>query len=249
MSPTAVLATNTSSLSVSEIAAPLQHPERVVGLHFFNPVAVMPLLEVVRAEHTDDATLATAFAVGRLLQKSCVLVKDAPAFVVNRLLTRFPGEVTAAVDEGTPIEVADEALAGLGLPMSPFLLMQLVGPAVALHVAEALHEAFPDRFAVSDNLRRLVESGKPGIWSWGDGRQAFLDREAAALFEVGDRRRPRPRCVTARCGLAEEIRLMLDEGVVAAPQDIDLCMLSAPDGPSTSAASLHTWTAAGSRSA
>ena len=71
--------------------ADLSHPERVVGFHFFNPVAVLPLLEVVRAERTDDATLATAFAVGKALKKSCVLVKDAPAFVVNRLLTRFIG--------------------------------------------------------------------------------------------------------------------------------------------------------------
>ncbi len=107
--PDAVLATNTSSLSVTEMAASLSHPERVVGFHFFNPVAAMPLLEVVRAERTDDATLATAFAVGQKLKKSCVLVKDAPAFVVNRLLTRFMGEITAAVDEGTPIEVAEAA--------------------------------------------------------------------------------------------------------------------------------------------
>ena len=184
VAPTAVLATNTSSLSVSEMSASLQHPERVVGMHFFNPVAVMPLLEVVRAEHTDDATLATAFSVGATLKKSCVLVTDAPAFVVNRLLTRFLGEVTAAVDEGTPIEVADEALAPLGLPMAPFVLLQLVGPAIALHTAETLHEAFPDRFAVSDNLRRLVAAGKSGIYRWDNGQR--VDPDVAALFEQGD---------------------------------------------------------------
>ena len=185
VAPTAVLATNTSSLSVSEMSASLQHPERVVGMHFFNPVAVMPLLEVVRAERTDDATLATAFSVGATLKKSCVLVTDAPAFVVNRLLTRFLGEVTAAVDEGTPIEVADEALARLGLPMAPFVLLQLVGPAIALHTAETLHEAFPDRFAVSDNLRRLVAAGKSGIYSWDNGQR--VDPDVTALFEQGDR--------------------------------------------------------------
>ncbi|HVQ21645.1 MAG TPA: 3-hydroxyacyl-CoA dehydrogenase NAD-binding domain-containing protein, partial [Candidatus Saccharimonadia bacterium] len=112
-----VLATNTSALSVSEQSADLKHPERVVGLHFFNPVAMMPLLEIVRADQTDDATLATAFAVGKTLKKSSVLVKDAPAFVVNRLLTRFLGVVTGAVDRGTPIDVADSALDPLGLPM------------------------------------------------------------------------------------------------------------------------------------
>ncbi|HJY25225.1 MAG TPA: 3-hydroxyacyl-CoA dehydrogenase NAD-binding domain-containing protein [Actinomycetes bacterium] len=224
IAPTAVLATNTSSLSVSEMSASLQHPERVVGMHFFNPVAVMPLLEVVRAEHTDDASLATAFSVGATLKKSCVLVTDAPAFVVNRLLTRFLGEVTAAVDEGTPIEVADEALAPLGLPMAPFVLLQLVGPAIALHTAETLHEAFPDRFAVSDNLRRLVAAGKSGVYSWDNGQR--VDPDVTALFEQGDRpSRPDEVRERALIALAREIRLMLDEGVVAAPQDVDLCLL------------------------
>jgi len=145
VSPECVLATNTSSLSVTAMAAGLAHPERVVGFHFFNPVALMPLLEIARGEQTDDPTLATAFAVGKSLKKSCVLVKDAPAFVVNRLLTRYMGEVIAAVDEGTPLQVADGVSHSLGLPMGPFELLGLVGPAVALHVAETMHEAFPDR--------------------------------------------------------------------------------------------------------
>lgn len=221
-----VLATNTSSLSVTEMAADLSHPERVVGVHFFNPVAVLPLVEVVRAERTDDATLATAFAVGKSLKKSCVLVKDAPAFVVNRLLTRLIGEVSRAADEGTPLGVADQALAPLGLPMSPFVLLQLVGPAVGLHVAETLHDAFPDRFVVSDNLRRLVEAGKPGIWSFDERGRPYLDDEVASLFQQGDTAltgdEVRDRVLTA---LAEEIGMMLDEKVVADPQDIDLCML------------------------
>jgi len=110
-----ILASNTSSLSVTAMAADLEHPERVVGLHFFNPVALMPLLEVVRAQRTNDATLATAFAVGKNLRKSCVLVKDAPAFVVNRLLTRFTSEVFQAIDAGTPLDVVDQALDPLGL--------------------------------------------------------------------------------------------------------------------------------------
>jgi len=144
--PECVLATNTSSLSVTGMAADLVHPERVVGLHFFNPVAVMPLLEVVRAERTDEATLATAFAVGTALRKSCVLVADRPAFVVNRLLTRFLGEVQYAIDTGTPEEVADTALDPLGLPMRPSALRELVGPEVAAHVGRIMHNAYPDRF-------------------------------------------------------------------------------------------------------
>jgi 3-hydroxyacyl-CoA dehydrogenase/enoyl-CoA hydratase/carnithine racemase len=220
--PTCVLATNTSSLSVTEMASGLEHPERVVGFHFFNPVAVLPLLEIVRGERTDDATLATAFAVGKRLKKSSVLVKDAPAFVVNRLLTRFLGEILAAVDEGTPLQVADRSVAPLGLPMSPFLLLQLVGPAVALHVAETLNTAFPDRYHVSDRLRRFVASGRPGVYA----PDLSIDPEAAELFSGGDRpsteEEVRQRAVEA---LAQEIGLMLDEGVVSAPEDIDLCMI------------------------
>jgi len=225
VAPDCVLATNTSSLSVTEMAAGLVHPERVVGLHFFNPVAVLPLLEVVRAQQTDDATLATAVAVGKALKKSCVLVRDAPAFVVNRLLVRFLGEVTAAIDEGTPIEVADRALEPLGLPMSPLTLLALVGPPVALHVGWTLHGVYPDRFGVSENLARLVEAGKPGVLSWGASGPE-VDPEVRTLFVVGDR----PSTETgvrerALAALAEEARLILDEGVVADPRDIDLCML------------------------
>ncbi|MCW2861035.1 MAG: 3-hydroxyacyl-CoA dehydrogenase NAD-binding protein [Actinoallomurus sp.] len=222
VSPTCVLATNTSSLSVTEMAAKLRHPERVVGFHFFNPVAVLPLLEIVRGEHTDDATLATAFAAGRTLKKSCVLVKDAPAFVVNRVLLRMLAEIVQTVDEGTPIEVAERAAAPLGLPMPPFVLMGLVGPAIALHVNETLHEAFPDRFPLSGKLAELVAAGKPGVYL----PDFTLDPEAVEIFAGGTSPSTEEQVLTrALEALAEEIRLMLDEGVVAAPQDIDLCMI------------------------
>ena len=228
---TTVLATNTSSLSVGEMAEGLAHPERVVGFHFFNPVAVLPLLEIARAEQTDDASLATAFAVAKQLRKSAVLVKDRPAFVVNRILTRFMGEVLAAIDEGTPVEIADRALAPLGLPMSPIVLLELVGPAVAHHVAETLHAAFPDRFRVSANLARVVAAGKRHLYVQDSGKQE-LDPEVAALFEVGDQvhteEQVRERALNA---IAEEIGLMLEEGVVAEPQDIDLCLLTGAGWP------------------
>jgi 3-hydroxyacyl-CoA dehydrogenase/enoyl-CoA hydratase/carnithine racemase len=227
----AILATNTSSLSITEMASKLQHPERVVGFHFFNPVAILPLLEIVRAEQTDDATLATAFAVSKKLKKTSVLVKDAPAFVVNRVLTRFLGEVLASVDEGTPFEVADRALEPLGLPMSPLTLLELVGPAIALHVAETLHTAFPDRFGVSKNLGRIVKGGKRAVYKWDTGLPV-VDPEVTALLEVGDapstEEQVRERALKA---LAEEIRLMLDEGVVQAAQDIDLCMITGAGWP------------------
>jgi len=215
-----VLATNTSSLSVTAMAADLEHPERVVGLHFFNPVAMMPLLEIVRAERTDDATLATAFAVGRALRKSSVLVKDAPAFVVNRLLTRFLGTVLGAIDAGTPLAVADSALDPLGLPMRPLTLLQLVGPAVAHHVGGVLHAAYPQRFGVSENLRRIAESGQPLVVD------NAPNPAVAALLELGDQPLTAEQVrENALVGLAEEIRLMLDEGVVAEAADIDLCLI------------------------
>jgi 3-hydroxyacyl-CoA dehydrogenase/enoyl-CoA hydratase/carnithine racemase len=225
VSPTCVLATNTSSLSVSAMAAGLAHPERVVGFHFFNPVAVLPLVEVVRGEHTDDATLATAFATGRALRKDCVLVRDAPAFVFNRLLSRALGEVVAAIDEGTPFEVADRSLDALGMPMAPLVLLQLVGPAVALHTMETLHEAYPDRFPLSPGFSAMVAAGKPSVYVWPGGRPQ-VDPEVAALWPQGDRPLTADEVLQrAREALAQEIRLLLDEGVVAEPQDVDLCLL------------------------
>jgi 3-hydroxyacyl-CoA dehydrogenase/enoyl-CoA hydratase/carnithine racemase len=223
--PDCVLATNTSSLSVTAMAADLTHPERVVGFHFFNPVAVLPLVEVVRGERTDDATLATAFAVGKKLKKSCVLVKDAPAFVFNRLVTRALGEVIAAIDAGTPFDVADRGVDALGLPMSPLVLLQLVGPAVALHTARTLHEAYPERFGRSAGFEALVAAGKPGVYQWVDGKPV-VDPEVAALWPQGPTPLTSDQVLDrARDALAEEIRLMLDEGVVAEPRDVDLCLL------------------------
>ena len=219
---TCVLATNTSSLSVTAMADGLAHPERVVGFHFFNPVAVLPLVEVVRGAATDDAALATALAVGKGLGKNCVIVADRPAFVVNRLLTRFLGEIIRTVDEGTPLEVAEHAPDPLGLPMTPFLLLQLVGPRIALHVAQTLAGAFGDRFAVSPKLRALAESGKSSVY-----RPDFsVDPEALALLAGGSAPSTGAE-VLARAleGLAQEIKIMLDEGVVTAPEDIDLCMI------------------------
>jgi 3-hydroxyacyl-CoA dehydrogenase/enoyl-CoA hydratase/carnithine racemase len=222
-----VLATNTSSLSITEMAAGLAHPERVVGFHFFNPVAVMPLLEIIRGERTDEATLATAFATGRTLRKTCILVKDSPSFIANRLLGRLTSEVSKVVDEGTPLEVADRSFGGLA-PMPPFVLLGLVGPAIALHNTETLHAAFPERFYVSENLRRVVEAGKPAFYVWPQGKPV-LDPAVAALMQIPsepvvlDEAQVRERVLSA---LAQEARLMLDEGVVAGPQDLDLAMIT-----------------------
>ncbi|MFE7563579.1 3-hydroxyacyl-CoA dehydrogenase NAD-binding domain-containing protein [Kitasatospora sp. NPDC057500] len=231
VSPTCVLATNTSSLSVTEMASKLKHPERVVGFHFFNPVAILPLLEIVRGEKTDDASLATAFGVSKKLKKTSVLVKDAPAFVVNRILTRFMGEIQGIIDEGTPIATVEKGVEPLGLPMSPIVLLELVGPAIALHVSETLHGAFPERFTVSENLGKVVKAGKRGFYTWVDGKQV-LDPEVLELLSFGDTVLTEEQ-VLARAleAVAQEIGLMLEEGVVAEAQDIDLCMITGAGWP------------------
>ncbi|MFF1385349.1 3-hydroxyacyl-CoA dehydrogenase NAD-binding domain-containing protein [Arthrobacter sp. NPDC058288] len=228
VSPECILATNTSSLSVTAMAEDLEHPERLVGFHFFNPVAVMPLLEIVRAPKTDDAVLATAFELAKGLKKTAVLVKDAAAFVVNRILLRLMGEVTAAFDEGTPAEVADSALRPMGLPMTPFTLGAMVGLPVAQHVQESLHAAFGDRFTVSQNLQKLIDNGVKSIWApdKGPDGKPFIPAETLALLSFGTSPSTGEEVLRrTQDALAEEIGLMLDEGVVAGPEDIDLCMI------------------------
>ncbi|WP_457971779.1 3-hydroxyacyl-CoA dehydrogenase NAD-binding domain-containing protein [Arthrobacter sp. D1-17] len=226
VSPDCILATNTSSLSVTAMAAGLQHPERLVGFHFFNPVAVMPLVEIVRARRTDDAVLATAFELAKALKKSAVLIKDAPAFVVNRVLLRLMGEVIAAFDEGTPAEVADNALRPMGLPMTPFTLAAMVGLPVAQHVQESLHEAFGERFRVSRNLQKLIENGVKSFWAPAAGGGQEIPQSTLALLSFGSSPSTGEEVLRRiQDALAEEIGLMLDEGVVAGPEDIDLCMI------------------------
>ncbi|MTD16421.1 3-hydroxyacyl-CoA dehydrogenase [Nakamurella sp. YIM 132087] len=232
VSPEAVLASNTSSLSLTAMSQHLEHPERVIGFHFFNPISVMPLLEIVRTAATSDSTAATAVALAATLKKGPVLTADAPAFVVNRLLTRFMAEIIAAIDEGTDPAVADGALAPLGLPMTPIMLLQLVGPAVALHVTETLHEAFPDRFQVSPNLQRIVADGHRTLVSFTDEGVQVLDPAVAVNWEQGTTpstaEQVRDRALDA---LAQEARLMLDEQVVADAADIDLALLTGAGWP------------------
>jgi 3-hydroxyacyl-CoA dehydrogenase/enoyl-CoA hydratase/carnithine racemase len=227
ISPECVLATNTSSLSVTEMASGLRHPGRMVGFHFFNPVAVMPLVEIVRGPSTTDVVLATAFATARGLGKTAVLVRDAPAFVVNRVLLRMMGDVQHSFDRGTPAEVADHALDPLALPMSPFTLLAMVGIPVAQHVTESLNAAFGDeRFPVSDNLQSLIDHGITSLWVRDEDGRQVVPPETRAVLTVGDSPETAEQLlVRVRDGLAEEIGLMLEEGVVADAEDIDLCMI------------------------
>jgi 3-hydroxyacyl-CoA dehydrogenase/enoyl-CoA hydratase/carnithine racemase len=205
-SPDCVLATNTSSLSVTEMGSGLKHPERVVGMHFFNPVAMLQLVELVRTPSTDDASLATAWAVTKKLRKTAVLVQDATAFVVNRLLGRQGSVITQALDNGNTVDETDEAVLRMGLPMAPSVLLQLVGPKVANHVRHQLHDAWPDRFPLSKTLESLAEGGDIVVV---EHAPRSVEELHEAVLEA----------------LTDEARHILEDGVVAEAADIDTCLI------------------------
>ena len=200
LAPDAILASNTSSLSLAEMGAD-------VGLHFFNPVAVLPLVEIVRHDATPDEAVATAWDVCKKLNKRGVVTKDAPGFVVNRVLTRMTSVLMDSLEHGNTVEETDEAIIELGMPMAPSVLLQLVGPRVANHVLVTMHEAFPDRFPLS-----------PTLANFADGKDEIVIR--------GDRRRtPEELTQAVLEALADEIGRLLDEGVLGSAQDVDTCLL------------------------
>jgi 3-hydroxyacyl-CoA dehydrogenase/enoyl-CoA hydratase/carnithine racemase len=231
VSPECILASNTSSLSIDAMAAKLKHPERLVGFHFFNPVAVMPLVEVVRAKHSSDTAIATAMEVAKNLKKTAVITSDSAGFVVNRLLGFLLGEAMRAVDEGASFEEVAEAIAPLGLPMNPFDLLELVGLKVGAHVLDSMHAFNQDRFYASTNLHKLAEYGKL-LERDGKGKIRGYDKKAIEIVAGGNNPRTKEQIFEGvQVGLAKEIKLMLDEKVVATAQDIDLCMIMGAGWP------------------
>ena len=225
VSPETVLATNTSSLSVEQIGAKLAHPERLVGFHFFNPVAVMPLIEVVNTPQTNEETLSTAMVTAAKLRKNAVITKDTPGFVVNRILAKVLGEAMHAVDTGTPFEVVEQSTKPFGLPMTPFELLELVGLKVGAHVLDTHHAAFPDRFFDSANLHRLAELGH--IFERdAKGKIKGVDKKAQEIVKGGTSPMTAEQLqLRIEDGLADEIHRMLEDDVVAAAEDIDLCLI------------------------
>jgi len=201
-----ILATNTSALSITDMAADLRRPERVAGMHFFNPVALMPLLEVVRAAETDEVALATVWTVGEKLRKRPILVNDAPGFVVNRVLTRMTRVIMDAIEHDTPVEEVDEAVMSLGMPMAPSVLLQMVGPRVANHVLERMHDVFPDRFPLSPALAAIAEGDEPPV----------LENAPRTRAQVVD---------DVLEAVADEIHQLLEEGVVDEAADVDTGLL------------------------
>lgn len=162
--PTAILASNTSGLPITQIASATQHPERVLGLHFFNPVPAMKLVEIVRAYQTDDATVAQSQAFCALLKKETILAKDYPGFITTRIGLMMIAEAIRCLDEGigTAEDIDKGMRLGFSFPMGPLELADLVGLDVTLHVLEANSAALGERFLPSPLLRNMVTAGYTG---------------------------------------------------------------------------------------
>ncbi len=239
-SPTTVLATNTSSLLVKEIAAGVPHPERVVGLHFFNPPLQMPLVEIVRTEQTSSAALATAFSLTQRLGKTAVIVRDCPGFLVNRLLAPYMNEagyLLLEVDD--PLEI-DRAAVEFGMPMGPLELTDLVGLEVAQHVAANMHAAYGERMTPAPLWAALKEiaSSEPHAAKTllvGKGsrkklnpavRRAIAKVRQSGLYSVPGGT-PAQDDITQRLihSIINEAARCLDEKIVDKPEDIDLAMV------------------------
>ena len=229
--PTCVFATNTSSLSVTAMAKGLDHPERVVGMHFFNPATRMPLVEVIRAEATDQASLDTVVALTRRLKKTPVIVADKPGFLVNRILMPYLAEAVGFVERGQSIPVIDKALRDFGMPMGPLELLDEIGMDIARKVAHVLLDAFGDRIPSLALIDRMVSEGalgkktNLGFYKYERGKRTGVNpalaplatsREAVPATEIADR------MVDA---MVNEAALALDDRVIESPSDVDLSMI------------------------
>jgi 3-hydroxyacyl-CoA dehydrogenase len=233
VSSNCILATNTSSLSITAMASKLRHPERIVGLHFFNPVAVLPLVEIIPGGKTNEITLATTFAVAKKLRKTAILVKDSAGFLVNRILTKMLVDCLEMVDEGADFQLVDEAALSLGLPMAPFVLLGFVGPAVAAHVQKTLNRAFgPQRFPINQNLQRMVEANIPGIYV-GEAPNLRVNPALRDLWVKKGEKNFRKEEIIERIltSLTREIDLIMEEKVVGDTRDVDLAMIMGAGWP------------------
>jgi 3-hydroxyacyl-CoA dehydrogenase/enoyl-CoA hydratase/carnithine racemase len=218
---TCIIASNTSSLSIEAMASFAKHSDRIAGIHFFNPVAAMKLVEVVRNDRQSDVTLATAVSVAQSLRKTPVIVADQPGFVVNRLLSAFLGESLRLVESGVSPDAIATALEPLRLPMSPFSLIDLIGRTVSLSMLESLYASAPERFFVGNALRTVTAA--PTSDSLSDDL-ATLTQTSRTLSSADIHN-------TVVDALAREIRLMIDANVVANIADIDLCMINGAGWP------------------
>lgn len=223
-----VIASNTSSLPISSLAPASRHPERVLGMHFFSPVHKMPLLEVVRAEHTSAQAVATAVEVGRAMGKTVIVVADGPGFFTTRVLGFMVQEAGRLFAEGASVGDIDNAMTAFGFPVGPLALTDEVGVDVAAHISQVLRDAFPDRFEAATAINRMVDSGrlgrksKSGFYDY-SGRKKKPDPRVYELRQSAPRSFPtdliQRRLVLA---LVNESARCLEESVIACPRDGDI---------------------------
>jgi len=230
----AVVASNTSSLPIGEIAAQALHPERVVGLHFFNPVHRMPLVEIIAGSFSSPESIATAHAFALRLGKTPVVVKDGPGFLVNRILTFYLNEALRLLAEGARIDVLDRAMTRFGMPMGPFALMDQVGLDTARHVAVVLQDAFGERIGGDLTLldalvsaNRLGEKNGRGFYAYRNGKRTVPDGEIYGLAGSPTPRDTAPETLQERMVLAmiNEAALCLEDDIVREPRDVDVAMV------------------------
>jgi 3-hydroxyacyl-CoA dehydrogenase/enoyl-CoA hydratase/3-hydroxybutyryl-CoA epimerase len=183
MKPTALLATNTSSIMLEPLAERLAHPERLVGLHFFNPVPQMPLIEIVHAQRTALATVQTATGFARRLDKLPVPCRSAPGFMVNRVLTPYLYEAMLAAQEGTPLALIDRCAVSFGMPVGPIELIDVVGLDVASHVGEIIAQELGRPVTQIARLNELLAAKKFGRKS---GEGFYVWREGKAMKPAAD---------------------------------------------------------------
>jgi 3-hydroxyacyl-CoA dehydrogenase / enoyl-CoA hydratase / 3-hydroxybutyryl-CoA epimerase len=228
--PTAIYASNTSTIPITRIAEVARHKERVLGMHFFSPVHRMPLLEVVVTEATDAEAVVSAVAYGKKLGKTVIVVNDGPGFFTTRTLSAYMNEAGRLLDEGATIEAIDTALVDFGFPVGPITLLDEVGIDVGGKVGLVLSEAFGARMAPSDGMRRVVSAGRTGrkggngFYRYDEsGKKGRVDETIYELFG-GQRRELPPGEIAQRCVLAmvNEAARCLEEGILRSPRDGDI---------------------------
>ncbi|MEO8379797.1 MAG: 3-hydroxyacyl-CoA dehydrogenase NAD-binding domain-containing protein [Acidobacteriota bacterium] len=229
----AIFATNTSTIPITQIAAQAKRPENVVGMHFFNPVDRMPLVEIIRGEKTSDIALVTTAALARKLGKTVVYCNDGPGFVVNRILGPYMNESGFLLEEGNTIESLDEAMVAFGMPMGPMALLDEVGIDVAAKVAGILTEAFGARMQKSTVVEKLYADGRhgkkngKGLYRYEGGKRLAPDPTVYKVLGIRSPHPADPKAVVERMVLAmiNEASLILDEKIVASAGELDLAMI------------------------
>lgn len=229
----AIFATNTSTIPITQIAAEAKHPENVVGMHFFNPVDRMPLVEVIRGAKTSDVAMVTTAALARKLGKTVVYCNDGPGFVVNRILGPYMNESGFLLEEGNSIESLDKAMVDFGMPMGPMALLDEVGIDVAAKVAGILVEAFGARMQKSTVVEKLYADGRhgkkngKGLYLYDDGKRKGPDPSVYRVLGVRSPKQADAKAVVERMVLAmiNEASLILDEKIVASAGELDLAMI------------------------